>query len=103
MSSEVMHSALGTRHLRWLSAVRPRVRGEENRKSKYGREMWYGWRSGPPQSLASATISMSLLKTDHFFVGISSPATILIESPHALAHFFNIYYIIYMVKKPASG
>jgi len=34
MSSEVMHSALGTRHLRWLSAVRPRVRGEENRKSK---------------------------------------------------------------------
>jgi len=99
----VMHSALGTRHLRWLSAVRPRVRGEENRKSKYGREWWYGWRSGPPLTVALTTISMSVLKTDQFFVGISSPATILIESPHWLAPFLNIYYIIYIVKKLTSG
>lgn len=103
MQAGVIPSALGKRHLRWLIAVRPRGTMGRISKIENRSELWYGWRSGPPHRVASATISISLLKTDQFFVGISSPATILIEFPHALAHFFNIYYIIYMVKKPASG
>ena len=99
----VMPSALGKRHLRWLIAVRPRVRRGRKSKIEIGMGMVVWVEVGPPLRVASATISMSLLEISKNLGEISSPATILIESPHALAHFFNIYYIIYMVKKPASG